>query len=195
MVRNKIIFQCPKCNYTELKKIKLRNRLLKIPKVLFLIALYFSAIMGLLASYNYYQALNIGNEDKIFSLGNSIIAIGNILINFQSGEDKQELKEIALNITKDCNDDYCRAETIYNRLNEFPYNNEEDGTPSEPLKTWKSGIGDCDEMAYLLNILLKQVNIKSTVQASPTHAWTIIKLEDKVILADLTKNKWEVQEI
>ena len=152
------------------------------------------AVLSVIAIYNYQQGADFDNENRVFTMSNWHIEIGNALVNFQSGEDKDKLKEIALNITKDCEDDFCKTKAIYYRLDEFPYNHEHDGESLNPLSIWESGKGDCDEMAYLLSYLLKTINIKSTIQASPNHAWTIIYLEDKEILADLTKNKWEIIE-
>ncbi len=190
-MKNKILFQCPECNHKEIKKISLIERLLSIPKVLFITFIIFSSFAGTLATHNFIQGAYFENEDRIFSLGGAVVSIGNVLINFQSKGDKEKLRDIALNLTKGCEDDYCKIKLIYLELWDFPYNEQNDGDSYNPLSIWESGKCDCDECSYLLMYLLKTLDIKSTVQASYDHAWNLVYLDDKVIWIDLTSGRWE----
>ena len=67
----------------------------------------------------------------------------------------------------------------------------ESGSNTNPIDIWKDKKGDCDEMSSLYIALLKSSGINSMLQCTSNHCYTIIKLEDMNILADLTKYEWE----
>jgi len=188
---NKNIHICNNCGHIESEKSTIFLRVKNIAKSIFLIFLGVSAVFGILATYNSIQGINFDNPNRIISLGGVIATLDNIFLNFQSGSDVKELKQIALNITKDCKDDYCRSKELYDAILDIPYNFDNNGSPLNPLKTWKSQIADCDEASYLLISLLKTLKIKGIIQNSNNHSWAIIYLEDRMILADLTGYRWE----
>ena len=181
---------CPICGYINIEKITLKKRLFKIGKLMFLAFLLTTSLLGTTAVYNFMVGGIYSEPDLMISIGGFYSFVtNNFLSIFQSDSDKEELKKIALDLTKDCETDYCKAKKIYKHLIEFDY---EVGTNTNPLEIYFEGEGDCDEISYLFKSLLDSISINSMLQCNERHCWDIVKLEDMNILVDIIQEKWEV---
>jgi len=190
MKKNNFIAICPKCSNPILEKITWKQRIFKISKITFFSLLLITSLFGATAIYNFLIGGIYDNPDLMVSLGGFWSVANNIGVNFQSKETKNQLKEIAFNLTKDCSNDYCKSKKIYEHLLTFGYDNT-NGVDLDPIKTWERKTGDCDVMAFLLVSILRTQDINAMLQTSEVHGWAIIKLQNKTILADITQYRWE----
>lgn len=184
-MKNKLIY-CKNCNRIFKEKITLKKRFFQTQKFLFLTFLCLTSLFGTTALYNLVSGGIYENYyDILSSVGGFYATIINVKSNFKSND---ELKEIAINLTKECEDDYCKSKKIYNHLLTFNY---ELGTNLNAYEVYKEGEFDCDEGSYLLKIMLSKVGVDSIIQCIQDHCYLIIKLEEINILADLTQYQWE----
>lgn len=189
MTRKEVTHICEKCGKIEWEERTWKSRVKTVFKVILISSLILTSIVGSVAIYNFIIGGIYDNPDLMISTGGALATINNIWKNFHSKGDREELREIALNLTQGCNDDKCRAEKIFVHLSKFTY--EVTSNENKPLKTWESKIGDCDTLSYLYMTLLKELDISSMMQCTDTHCYLIIKLENQKILADITFRKWE----
>jgi transglutaminase-like putative cysteine protease len=186
-MRAKVKNICPNCNHIELEKKTIIKTLLKIPHGVFIGLLLSTSILGTLALYNFIQEGIYENPNMLISIGGTWATSYNVLSMLQ---DKNDFRELAKNITKECTDNYCKTKKLYDYMTEeFNYDWGEEAL--FPKKILQEKEGDCDELSYLYMTLLKSLNINARLSCSATHCWSIIKLEDKLIMADITQYQWE----
>jgi len=194
-MKNKIKYICKNCNHIELEKRNIKTISWHITKSILLFCLLFTSLLGSTATYNFIVGGVWEKPNQMLQIGESYAFLTNIQSHFQSSGTRDELREIALNLTKNCNEDECKAKAIYNELLTFDYL-EENATDLDPIKTWESREGDCDMMSYLYLSLLKQVqdaeenSIKSRISCTQTHCWNIVYLDDKKIIVDIINYGW-----
>ena len=187
-MRKKVDYICEKCSHLGLKP---KSRIKSMAFGIFIVYIGVTAIFGSGSLINAYQTGIFDNKQVLFSYGGFYSTIHNFKSDFEIS-DTTRLKEIAENITKDCEDDYCRTEKIYNELLTFEYM-DKDATDLNPIRTWDNRLGDCDMMSYLQMALLKQLDINVYMTCSPDHCWDVIYLKypKMKIIADLTMHRWE----
>ena len=184
-------YQCRSCGYEHIERKTIKQRVLRM-FVFFVIGIIaLTSLLGTTAFYNFVAGGVYEKPDMVVSIGGLYSSVLNFKSNFKTG-DEAELKTIALDITKGYEGDYNKSKAIYDYLvDNFRY---EKGTNTNPIEIWYEKEGDCDEMSSLYMHLLKSINIDSMIQANNNHAWVVVKLEDKNILADITSHKWKVFE-
>ena len=187
MARKKVQWHCPECGYIKVKKITFWHYLWRFGELVLIAFISINFFLGIMASYNFVAGGIYENPDLMFSIGGFWATTHNIASEFQSYEYKEELKNISINLTKGCGDDYCKAQRIFIELINFKFKN---GTDLRPLTIWDEKECDCDECSYLFISLLKSIDINSMMQCTQNHCYTIVKLEDKRILADVVQYKW-----
>ena len=109
----------------------------------------------------------IPNSDSSVKLISDVNSLYKFVYNFISNTNKtesREIKEKALQLTKDCKDDYCKAEKIYTWLQEnIKYVAFEDSMggfiPREASLVLARKYGDCKDMTSLLVALYSAVGI------------------------------------
>ncbi len=102
-----------------------------------------------------------------------------------SKEDKALLRDFAIETTKDCKTDKCKARKLYDILvDEWNY---ERGMDINPVNIFKEKSGDCDEMSILYIDLLEKLDIDAIIKCTPTHCWNVVKLEDKALHVDIVQ--------
>ena len=187
-MKNKVKYICKNCGYAEIITRPFWKGFLRFSIRGFIIVfLTVTAIFGTAGIYNFISGGIFENPDVMINIG-GFYAIGEtIRASFQS---KSELKQVAQGLTYLCEDDYCRAKTIFEHLKTFRYD-DVNGTDIDPQKIWDDKSCDCDECSFLYIIMLKKLGIKSMMQCNLNHCWTIVKLKDKKILVDIVMGKWE----
>ncbi len=178
---------CSKCKRTYEKEITWKSRTLFLMTRFLICFVLINAVFGGAGFYNFIVGEVYDNPDLLVSIGGMSSFMINLKDNFQSQAERDSLREIALNLSRGCEEDRCKAVKIFLHLLSFKYEN---GESHNPLKIWEEKEGDCDEMSYLYHSLLKSLDIKSRVMCSATHCWVIIKLENQKIMADITKYDW-----
>ena len=88
-----------------------------------------------------------------------------------------QLQELAYSLTKECNNDACRVQSILNYVTNIPYvlNNY---TAHLPKETIANNFGDCDDKSNLLISLLHQLNLESYFVLVPKHIFVIVSLDN-----------------
>ena len=182
---------CKKCGNIELKEKTWLEFTKRIGISALIIIIAVTSIFGLTASYNFVVGEVYDNPDIIISISGMHPLIAEFLVFFQSKQTKDVLSEKALEITKDCEDDYCRAHEVYLYLTEFDY---DWGENLNALDIFEEKEGDCDEMSFLLKSMLNTLDISSMLQCTNNHCYAIIKVDGKKIMADVVNSEWEVHE-
>lgn len=189
-MKNKIDYKCKECGHTELKKKNWRTKSWAVIRPFFVVVFVFNFMVGSMGIYNFLQTNVYENPDRILSIGQAYSFVVNIQSNFQFGEREKMLLDMIDEINIDCdNDERCEALTIFNHLSSFKYR-EGNATDLDPIITWEEKKGDCDQMAYLFLLLLKEKNINAMIDCNHNHCWTLISLDEKSIIADITKHRW-----
>lgn len=161
-------------------------------KMSFLSVMFFTSFIGIFALINFQASSFKDNEDLSLSLGGAWAAYLNARILFLNHFDKPMLIENFTPSIKSCSDNECKALNIYfDILNNYNYKEGYDFNVNSIIEKQS---GDCDELSYLYVSALKSFNIKSKLQCGNNHCWSIVSLENKEILADITKFKWEEHE-
>jgi len=95
------------------------------------------------------------------------------------------IKKLATDLTKNCESDLCRVQTVLDYITNIPYkiNNFQAHTPQ---KTIQMNFGDCDDKSNLLISLLHELNIESYFVLVPKHIFVVVAL-DKVNLKHFRK--------
>lgn len=117
----------------------------------------------------------------LFMKPETLSSIGSNYFTFHSAKSDLELRSLAVNITKNCdNEKYCQFTSLVSYFNTFNYI--DSGTNKYDLYTIKQTIkdkaGDCKNLAYSFNALAFQINLKSKVECGNKHCWNIVYLED-----------------
>lgn len=111
-------------------------------------------------------------------------------LTYLADRNSKTLRMIALAITEKCYDYPCRAITIFDELNyrsSYVYSYSKNGVIQDPLYTYKTGAGDCKNMAVLYSSLYNSVGGNSEVQCTYNHCFNIVHFEDNsTMIADLT---------
>jgi len=94
-----------------------------------------------------------------------------------STSDSPYIDKLAHELTRHCNNDYCRVQTILNYITNIPYkiNNFQ---AHSPQKTIQMNFGDCDDKSNLLISLLHELNIESYFVLVPKHIFVIVALNE-----------------
>lgn len=177
---------CNNCGYYYKKKDNLFISSLKYIIVVFIGVM---SIMGTMSFINFVWVVGFDNPDNLISIGGFYESINNIFGSQINRKEIKQLQPFAENISKNCSTDECKSEKIYNYLLNFKYKYK-DATDTNPIHTWNAREGDCDQMSILLISMLKSIDINSVLSCTTTHCWTIIKLKNKEILADIVQKRW-----
>lgn len=179
-------YVCKKCNYVDIEQRTAKKVVKKVFKSIFTILIIITSLIGATGIYNFVIGIGYNNNPNLmFSIGGAYAFVTNFRQTFQSNN---EIHDIALNLTSQCSDDYCRAKAVYDTLLTFDY---EQGTDLNPLDIWHDKKGDCDEISNLNVALLKSLHIKSEMQCSDFHCWSLTNLGDKKVLEDIVNGIWE----
>lgn len=86
------------------------------------------------------------------------------------------LRQQALNLTRNCNSDYCKIKHILDYVTSIPYvvNNYETNRPN---KTMDDNIGDCDDKSNALISLLHVIGVEAYFVLVPEHIFVVAKVE------------------
>jgi len=128
-------------------------------------------VLGILALYFLYlfsQAIEIVNRRHIST-------DDGVYINSTSSS--PYIKELATNLTKHCNNDLCRVQTILDYITNIPYkiNNFQAHSPQHTIQ---ENFGDCDDKSNLLISLLHELKLESYFVLVPKHIFVIVALEE-----------------
>jgi hypothetical protein len=87
------------------------------------------------------------------------------------------IKELAINLTKNCKNNLCRVQSVLDYCTNIPYkvNNFQ---AHSPQKTIQINYGDCDDKSNLLISLLHELKIESYFVLVPKHIFVIISLDE-----------------
>jgi len=185
---------CPNCGNIQLEQKTWKKRIFECIKKIFLIFVIFTSMIGATGLYNQIKT-NVYEDFELTytGLGQFYAFVTNFQSNFRYGEETKELKQIAEDLTKDCEqeDEYCKAIRIYEELYDFDYK-WENATDLNPMHIWEAREGDCDQVSILLKTLLDFVSVDSLLSCNKNHCWVIIHLKNpkKTIRADLTGEGW-----
>jgi len=191
------IKRCKICGNIQLEKITWKKLTWKYTRAVILGFIFFTSLVGITGLYNFFQVEGWKDQTSSFNaVGQSYSFLYNFGSKFQLGEKKEILEEIANNLTNGCEDmdEYCKVKRIFGELSTFDYL-EENATNLDPINTWNTRKGDCDQMSMLLKTLLDKLdkdNIDSMMSCDIEHCWVVINLKnpEKMIIADLTKSRW-----
>ena len=189
-MKQKLKSVCKKCGNIELEKTGILRKTLRVFKSLTISLIIFLSVFGAGAWYNLINGEILGNTEILLTIGGLYATINNFKDNFVSKEDTEYYKNYTSEMIKDCEDDECKARKIYNYLLDFEYDWGDSDTfdPREIIRRRK---GDCDQMSITYVALLHANNIKAIMQCNTNHCWSVIKLKDKTILADIVQTRWE----
>lgn len=188
-MREKIDYNCKVCGHIELKEKNWKTKIWGVVRPFLVVIFLLNFTIGSMGIYNFIQGNVLEKPDKILSIGQMYSFIVNIRSNFQFAETEEKLNNISNELVKNCNTDLCKATTIFKYLHKFDYN-EENTIDLNPIRTWEERSGDCDQMSYLLIVLLQQQGIDAMIDCNNNHCWSLISLEEKEIVADLTMYRW-----
>ncbi len=174
---------CKKCDNVYEERITFWKRTKRFGIYLVFGIMVLMLVIGSTSTINFIITAVYDEPGLIFSYGGSLAFIDNVRKELQTGENGERLEQIAKDLVKGCDDDFCKAKTIFDHLDDFNY---EEGNDPSPLNIWDEKEGDCDEVSYLYISLLDQLDIKTFMQCNDNHCWVIVKLDDKKIKADLT---------
>ena len=90
----------------------------------------------------------------------------------------QEIKEKALNLTKNCVDKVCKVQSLLDFTSNIPYQTNT-FQQNSPQKTIQKNYGDCDDKSNLLISMLHAIGIKAYFVLVPKHIFVIVSLKDK----------------
>lgn len=145
-----------------------------------------TSLIGSIGVYNFIIVNEFERPGILFTGGNMFGLIFNLKSNFMSQEDSTFLEDIALNITKGCENEECKVKSIYNELNTYNGSFEyEIGEDMNPINIWNEKKGDCDEISRLMLSLSSSLDIWANIQCSENHCWLIIKPDNKTIIVDI----------
>lgn len=183
-------YVCQRCGYEEYERLGVKKVFYIFLTIIILVCVIFTSAIGSLSLYNLIST-EVFDSESFYSLGGLWSEPLNIMDGYEYVV-HPELKEIALNLTKGCNTDYCKTKSIYNYLKiNFRY---EHGDNLNPLEIWEDKSGDCDEMSYLYNSLLESIGVESDMQckinSEEGHCYSIVQLKDMRILVDIAKYRW-----
>lgn len=189
-LKNKPKYVCELCGNSKYPSYGIRAFLWNF---LVFFSLTILLICGLIGSLSIMNAIstNYYSPQSFFSVGGLWSEPLNVFSNYEK-DLHLELKEISLNLTKGCDSDYGRALLIYQYLvSTFEY---EEGSNLHPMQIWEEKSGDCDEISYLYISLLKTLDIDASMQCELQgglgHCYSIVKLENKLILVDVVQERW-----
>ncbi|HIO95469.1 MAG TPA: transglutaminase domain-containing protein [Campylobacterales bacterium] len=137
---------------------KLSGRLSKV--VLGGLALYFI--------YLFAQAIEVVNRRHI-STENGVYINSTISSPY--------IQTLALKLTKNCHNDFCRVQNILSYITNIPYkiNNFQAHSPQQTIQ---KNFGDCDDKSNLLISLLHELQIESYFVLIPKHIFVIVAVEE-----------------
>lgn len=185
MIRNKIISRCKNCGSVEVINYKKSYYVLYVIKLIVIPFFFTFAIMGMLATYSFIQG-EMKDKSTLTNVGGFYGSILNIKSIFQSGI-TPEMKEFTLNITKDCSDDYCKANALWQNLSQWAY---VVGQDLDPVKIFAQRYGDCDEMSYLYKDLLNSIKISSVLKCTESHCYNLVKTNKGTYIGDIAQKRW-----
>jgi len=128
-------------------------------------------ILGILFIYFLYlfsQAIKIVNRRHIST---------NDGIYINSTTSAPYIQELAKTLTRHCNNDLCRVQTILDYITNIPYkiNNFQAHSPQQTIQ---KNFGDCDDKSNLLISLLHELGLESYFVLVPKHIFVIVALEE-----------------
>jgi hypothetical protein len=186
MNRNRLVYWCSNCNHLEIETITTKHTLKAISYVLLLGILTSLTGIGAFSVYGFVKTTDFSDLSNFRSLGNFYAGVGDIRSYFQSND---EMKQYAINVTKDCETENCKIEKLYKNVSDgWVYISD---VRSNPYEIFTSGWGDCDTLSTMSKVLLKSVGVKSSFKCSSDHCFLIVFGEDKykfdVAMAELSK--------
>lgn len=129
--------------------------------------------------------------------GNALTAFNiNRKLKTHDEEYYEEIKVISDFLVKDCSSKECIVRTLFdsvevNNIRRTAFNDmyySIGNNIDDPLLVWYEKKGDCDELSNLLMHFLAAQGIKSKVQVANDHAWLVIFVDGKKVVADPTKH-------
>jgi len=105
--------------------------------------------------------------------------------------ESENLRNLALNITRGCVSDFCRMNKIMDYVYETIKYQPDWGLDyyQSPEETLKKGTGDCDDKAILYCSLARQVGLLCKVFSEKNHALTKVCFDDRCYIVDPTNSK------
>ena len=130
-------------------------------------------ILGILFIYFLYlfsQAIKIVNRRHIST---------NEGVYINSTTSSPYIQELAKALTRHCNNDLCRVQTILDYITNIPYkvNNFQAHSPQQTIQ---KNFGDCDDKSNLLISLLHELEIESYFVLVPHHIFVIVHLDENL---------------
>jgi len=168
-----IEYKCEKCGYT--KKVSFKNWLVEMVRSIFT-GIGIACFLGLVV-------LPLINPSLLWKMRNIVMSL---ILNLQVESSRGlETKSIAMELTRDCYDDYCKAYKIYEYISNFTYTTFQYAEPKEVLEL---KAGDCDTLAVTYCTLLRELSIDCSVvtESEMKHSYTIVRLDNGIYLVDLT---------
>jgi len=176
-------YKCEKCGF-EKHSSKVKVIIFSVFAGIFLAL----ALIGSLGIWNSVIA-NEFNEDLMFSLGGLGSAYENIVSSLISPIQNEDIVDISVKLTKDCETDLCKIIAIKNYLDDFDY---EVGTNIFNYeKLIEEQEIDCDEGSSLAKFLLRGVGIKSRIVTNHNHAWLIVYTDEGKYRLDIAGHRFE----
>ena len=90
----------------------------------------------------------------------------------------EEIKQKALNLTKNCVDNICKVQNLLDFTSNIPYQTNT-FQQNSPQKTIQKNYGDCDDKSNLLISMLHAIGIKAYFVLVPKHIFVIVPLNNK----------------
>ena len=87
------------------------------------------------------------------------------------------IQKLAIDLTKDCENNLCRVQTVLDHTTNIPYkvNNFQAHSPQDTIQ---KNFGDCDDKSNLLISLLHELKLESYFVLLPKHIFVIVALEE-----------------
>ena len=89
----------------------------------------------------------------------------------------EEIKQKALNLTKNCVDNVCKVQSLLDFTSNIPYQTNT-FQKNSPQKTIQKNYGDCDDKSNLLISMLHVIGLKAYFVLVPKHIFVIVPLND-----------------
>lgn len=170
-------YKCKKCKYEHIAnwKILLMHNV-KMLGISFLLMYFFLSMLLTTIPIYKFQEYGSNFRSQIFAYK----------LTYDSKEKNLELRDVALSMITSCteNDNDCIKYKIFFALTDMKYVLTDQVL--NPIEIYKSGHGDCKNLAFLYSSLLSQVGEQSKVVCSNCHCWNEIEMLGDAYVVDLT---------
>ena len=117
--------------------------------------------------------------------------VDNIYYNVKIGRHQKDVRDLAINITRGCNNsEGCYFWMIYHYLEEFDYVYPEEGTVYSPLETIRTKSGDCKNMVVTFCSMMRSVGQDCywSINREESHIVALTYVHDKLKVVDLASD-------